>query len=249
LNPFHIWYAQEVRNYSLMILFAILGLGAVMRVDDAVAPLRRVWGLAGVWIGGLLSNLSFSFQITAAGVWGLIRFRKRKPALLTMALAAAITLTACLPWIVQFYERRVMASHLLRLTPVPMSERIRGEASAPILGLPYAAYALSVGFSLGPSLRELRKTPSLEIAQDHPVAIAATALSSNSRPRADSLAAGDPRPVSLLALGFVAVGSGGAGVQVLNPATRPPHSRHILLVRRPPRPAGSGEFCSRAPWG
>jgi mannosyltransferase len=176
VNPFHIWYAQEVRNYTLVILFAILGLAVVQRLDASPAPRRRIPELAGVWIGGVLSNLSFVFHIAASGLWGLVRFRRRSPALVAVVLAAAITLVACLPWMVQFYERRIVASHLFRLSSVPASERIRGETTAPIWGLPYAAYAFSTGFSLGPSLRELRKTPSLEIIRSHPAAILATAL-------------------------------------------------------------------------
>ena len=39
---------------------------------------------------------------------------------------------------------------------------LRGDATAPILGIPYCIYAFSVGFSLGPSLRELRLSRSLE---------------------------------------------------------------------------------------
>jgi 4-amino-4-deoxy-L-arabinose transferase-like glycosyltransferase len=176
VNPFHIWYAQEVRNYSLVMLFAVLGLGAIRRLDLAPESRRGIVGLAGVWIGGVLSNLSFSFHIAASGLWGFLRFRTRRTALVSLGLAAAITLLACLPWIVQFYERRVVASHLLRLGAVPVSEKIRGETTAPIWGIPYAAYAFSVGFTLGPSLRELRRTPSPEIVRSHPVAIASTAI-------------------------------------------------------------------------
>lgn len=175
VNPFHIWYAQEVRNYSLVMFFAILGLGAMRRFDSLPASPRRVAELAGVWIGGLLSNLSFAFHIAASGLWGGVRYRSRRRALLSLGIAGAITLLACLPWIVQFYERRVVASHLLRLSTVPASEKIRGETTAPVLGLPYAAYAFSAGFTLGPSLRELRRSPSLEMAKRHAAATVAVA--------------------------------------------------------------------------
>jgi mannosyltransferase len=173
VNPFHIWYAQEVRNYSLVMLFAILGLGAMQRFDATPASPRRVVHLSAVWVGGLLSNLSFAFHVAAVALWGVFRFHSRKRAMVCMGIAAAITLLACLPWIVQFYERRVVASHLLRLGTVPVGERIRGETTAPVLGLPYAAYAFSAGFTLGPSLRELRRSPSLEMAERHAAATGA----------------------------------------------------------------------------
>ena len=175
LNPFHIWYAQEVRNYTLLMLFAILGLGVLQRLDSSSSPRRRIAEIALVWFGGIASNLAYAFHIAASGLWGLFRFRARRSALVSLLLAGAITIVASLPWIVQFYERRITSSHLLRLGTVPVEERIRGETTAPILALPYAAYAFSVGFTLGPSLRELRQTPSLAIAGAHPAAIAATA--------------------------------------------------------------------------
>jgi hypothetical protein len=59
---------------------------------------------------------------------------------------------------------------------VPQEEKLRGEATAPVMALPYAAYAWSVGFSLGPSVRELRKSPSAQVLTRHPVAVGATAV-------------------------------------------------------------------------
>ena len=92
VNPFHIWYAQEVRNYSLVMLFAILGLAAMQRFESAPGSVRRIAGLAGIWIGGILSNLSFAFHIAASALWGIVRFRSRGRALAGLGLAAAITL-------------------------------------------------------------------------------------------------------------------------------------------------------------
>ncbi len=176
INPFAVWYAQEVRNYAFVMLFAVLSLAALGRFDGAVRPVSRVPGLAASWIAGLLCNLSFSFHIAAGGIWGALRSFRKKHALVGLLAAGAITAVALLPWAVEFYNRRVVESHLLRLDPVPVTERLRGEETAPVLGLPYAAYVFSVGFSLGPSLRELRESPSLATLGRYPVAVGATAV-------------------------------------------------------------------------
>ena len=56
LNPFHIWYAQEVRNYAFLVLFTVLALGAIQKLEEA-GRLRSIPTLAFAWIGGLLFNL------------------------------------------------------------------------------------------------------------------------------------------------------------------------------------------------
>lgn len=175
INPFHIWYAQEVRNYTFAILCAVLAMGAIQKLDER-GRLRDGALLAGSWVAGLLFNLSFAFQITASGLWGLVRFRRRGRTFLILAGAAAATVIALLPWEVEFFNRRIRSSHLLTLEPVPQEERLRGEATAPVIGIPYAAYAFSVGFSLGPSLRELRTDRSAESLRRHALPIAATGL-------------------------------------------------------------------------
>jgi len=175
INPFHIWYAQEVRNYSLLVLFAVLAITALQRLDSD-GRIRRSIPLAVCWIAGLLSNLSMLFHMVAALVWGIVRFRKRKAVLHALILAAVISAVALLPWEIEFYRGRLVDSHALKLDPVPAGERLRGDATAPLLGIPYAIYAFSAGFSLGPSLRELRRAPTIETLIKHAVPIAAVAI-------------------------------------------------------------------------
>jgi hypothetical protein len=124
----------------------------------------------------MLTNLSMAFQIAASGLWGLFRFARRPRSLAGLLAAGAIVIVALLPWEIEFYQRQVSPSYLLRIEEVPSEERLRGEATAPVLAIPYAIYAFSVGFSLGPSLRELREDPSIAILRRHAVAVGATAL-------------------------------------------------------------------------
>lgn len=175
INPFHIWYAQEVRNYSLLVFFTVLAIIALQRLDSD-GRLRRSIPLAICWIAGLLSNLSMLFHMVGALIWGLVRFRKRTAVLLGLILAAVLSVIALLPWEIEFYRGQLADSHALSLNAVPEGERLRGKSTAPMLAIPYAIYAFSAGFSLGPSLRELRRSPSLETVAKHPVPIAAVAV-------------------------------------------------------------------------
>jgi hypothetical protein len=175
VNPFHVWYAQEVRNYTLVMLASIGSLAMVRRMEERPRP--GTWlALAGVWVAGLLSNLSMAFQIAASGAWGVVRFARRPRALAGLLAAGVVALVALLPWELEFYKRQVSSSYLLRAETVPSEERLRGDATAPILGIPYAIYAFSAGFSLGPSLRELRRDPSVGTISRHPIAIGVTAV-------------------------------------------------------------------------
>ena len=82
--------------------------------------------------------------------------------------------------------RRVLRPAGLALVPAPpgagprQRRRMRGEATAPALwAFPYAAYAFSVGFSLGPSAAgSFAGRPSSQVLARHPLPIAATAFAS-----------------------------------------------------------------------
>lgn len=175
INPFHIWYAQEVRNYSFVIFLSIVGIVLIQRLDR-LERVRGTFGLAVSWILGLLCNLSMGFHVVAVGLWGLGRFRRRGRALILLLLSGVVTLVVLLPWGFEFYQRRISSSHLLKLESVPSEQRLRGNAAEPILGLPYALYSFSAGFSLGPSLRELRRSRSIETIRPYAVPIVATGL-------------------------------------------------------------------------
>lgn len=177
INPFHVWYSQEIRNYVLAMLFAIVGLGAIRSFADRErrGAAARLMALAATWTAGLLANLSFGFHVVAASAWGWLQLRRSPRDLVLLGFALVLTGAALFPWLHGFYERRVARSNALSLAPIPQEELLRGGATAPLSGLPYAAFAFSAGYSLGPSLSELRRSPSVAALRGHEVAIGATA--------------------------------------------------------------------------
>ena len=171
VSPYHIWYSQEVRNYALFILTGILATGAFLRLLVSTEPPVRETGAAGpaptrvrslafaaygvLNFAGFLSNLAHLFTLAAHGAVQLFRRHGRR-LWIGMIASWAITLLLLSPWIALFWERHVEVSGALEFGSEPKTEKLRGETSAPALGIPYTYFVYSVGYSLGPSPRELR---------------------------------------------------------------------------------------------
>lgn len=156
VSPFHLWYSQEIRNYALAILFAVLSIGFLVRwLATGRSAARNLLGYTLTNVAGLLSNLSHSFLLIGQGTLfflGTVSIRRRWRGLILSWVAVALSLA---PWIMDFWQRQVVPSGALELTTVADGERLRGDTSAPLWGVPYTYASFSYGFSLGPSLREL----------------------------------------------------------------------------------------------
>jgi 4-amino-4-deoxy-L-arabinose transferase-like glycosyltransferase len=159
-SPFLVWYGQEARNYSLLILCVCLA-GAVL-----LTPIRRPLGhgaavLALAW-AGLLSNFSFGLLAPLYLRWWLTGgdggggrrggWRSGLPGALALALVLALLVAPWVPQVRQAWDWR-------RLEPAyasgPGETPLRGSTTFHAAAIPFALHALAVGYSLGPSLREL----------------------------------------------------------------------------------------------
>jgi len=196
ISPFHVWYAQEARNYAFLILFAILAEWAFHRLIHRGARPALLAGYGLALLGGFLSNLSMAFLLcaqaarlladrivaararprdkalpgarAAPGAWGRLVPR----VVLVWALVAA-----CLsPWAVRFYDNQIRPSALLTTAEVPTEEKLRQETTDSVLGLPYTFYAFATGYSFGPSRREMWIEGPTQAARRHAVEIAIATL-------------------------------------------------------------------------
>ncbi|MCA9729638.1 MAG: glycosyltransferase family 39 protein, partial [Candidatus Eisenbacteria bacterium] len=177
LNPFHVWYAQELRNYTLFMLTGVLATGFFLRIS--LGTQRRFLAYGVVNFLGFLSNLAHLFVVLTHGLVQLLRGRSGRGLWRGLAVSWVLTLLLMGPWIVRFWDRHVEVSGALEPTMVPSGEKLRGDTSAPLAGVPYAYYAFSVGYSWGPSLRELRSLNqgmSLDALRPHAPAILYAAL-------------------------------------------------------------------------
>jgi mannosyltransferase len=161
LSPFHLWYSQEVRGYALFILLAIVSTGLFLRLDRSSGRRWVLYTLCNLL--AFLSNLAHLFTLAAQGWARLLRRAGPRPLWRGLLLSWAITLLLLSPWIVRFWERRVVESGALELGSPPATAPMRGETTAPLLGIPYAYFVYSVGYSLGPSLRALHGRISFDL--------------------------------------------------------------------------------------
>ncbi len=155
LSPFHLWYSQEARGYTFLILFAaaasLVFLDMVRRGPD---PRRAL-------LYALLTALAIWSSMTALFLWGaqlltllfLERPRGRRAALCWL-LAMGGALVAAVPYLLK-------AAGILavgRLLPGSATgEALRGETTFTPLAYLFTAYSFFFGYSLGPSLQDLHQ--------------------------------------------------------------------------------------------
>lgn len=158
LSPFVTWYGQEYRGYVFALLFATLALLALL--DAQERGRRRDVPLLALWtVLGALSNMSVVLLVPVfAGALLLApppgRSRWGAPLLYLGLVTLALS-----PWITHHLVQRLGWLEWGRLVPGRAAGAdeapLRGDTTFSWAGIPFTFYVLSVGYSLGPSLRDL----------------------------------------------------------------------------------------------
>jgi len=174
ISPFAVWYAQEARGYSFLILFATAaGLVLVDALRQGPPP-GRAAALAALCFAGLASNFAFLFLVAAFALTVLVvaRVRRLRDWLLwALALGGGVLLA--LPWLLE----AAGIWEVGRVVPgAATGEALRGATTFDAWALPFTGYALFYGFSLGPSLTELHGTDALAAVRAQAPVLALGAL-------------------------------------------------------------------------
>jgi mannosyltransferase len=155
LNPFHVWYCQESRGYSFLMMFSVLMALTIL----ALGRKRSGYGLALLFAlataGAVWSNLGGIFLWLGMGL-GVLLFHfpanRRQWLLWGLAFGAGLLLVS--PWLLK-------ASGIWAVDRVlpgsGVGESLRGETTFSPLAWPYTLQTFFYGYSLGPSLRELHQ--------------------------------------------------------------------------------------------
>ena len=173
VNPLHVHYSQEIRNYAFAVFFAM----AAAVVSDRLAQAgtaRRAVGYALCVAASVLSNFSATFSFLAQAVSYLRRAGITRGAVTRFAAATLLVVVLISPWIyrVTTYIDFGKLATPVRPGQLDAAERLRGDTTFRIESVPYAAFAYSVGFTLGPSLRELHDVTSIGgVAAKHAPAV------------------------------------------------------------------------------
>jgi len=161
LSPFHIWYSQEARMYSLQILLVLGAMLFFLRawesnrlVDYVIYGLLTVLALFTHVASVLMLFAQFAFIVGAS-----IRLRRKLAAWAVVQIAIVLVF---LPWVVRFLSGQSMSSGL---------SRIGFERNMNLFQLGYGLYTFSVGFSLGPSVSQLHYLDATKAIMPHLTAI------------------------------------------------------------------------------
>ena len=174
-SPFLVWYAQEVRNYTLLMLCVCVSSALLLGLRERMTA-RGVIGYLAAAGAGLLSNLSFAFMAPVHLRWWLARPGARWRRIAVAAVAAIALLVLASPWVPQIgriWDWRRLQPHRVAATT---ETRLRGSTTFHAAALPFAAYSFAVGYTLGPPVRELRASASTGTLRPHAAVIAAAAL-------------------------------------------------------------------------
>lgn len=160
LSPILIWYSQEIRGYIAAVALTILMTHFLLIWSRH--PRRKTLLLYGVCtLGALLSNLTASFVVAAHFFYMLASpTRRRLMGRWFVAIFAVLLLFS--PWIREIIVRVSPQKAILSQAIEP--PKGGAELSAHIL--PYSVYTMSVGYTLGPSTREIKANPSLAIKRN-----------------------------------------------------------------------------------
>ena len=173
LNPFHLYYSQELRFYAPLSLLSLLALIAFERFH--ARPTTRTGVLLGTVLAlACLVHFSALFLGAAFVVYLALTGRFRGDHLRFGALAAGIVLLLISPWIYRelSFLRQI---HVVGISTLSAGERLRGDLTLSRWSYPYSLYAFSAGYSLGPSLRELHLgAPTFALFERHAAAIGST---------------------------------------------------------------------------
>jgi uncharacterized membrane protein len=177
-SPLHLYYSQELRNYSFLLFFGLAATYYLHRLLEKES--RRDFVLYVVcMVAAVLCNFSAAFLYAAHAIVFLFRKNTTKRRVMRWAAASLVIALLISPWI---YRVFVFVDFEKLATPVmpgqlEETERLRGETTFHMAGVPYTFYVFSTGFTLGPSLRDLHVLTSMsDVLRAHGLTVAWAAV-------------------------------------------------------------------------
>ncbi len=155
ISPFHIWYSQDGRGYSFMILFAACATLLLFKLIRKKLSLKYYF-LYGLTLALMvLSNQSAMFLIVAhILVIALFSFPTSRTQFLHWIAAFTFALILVSPWLLKAFG---IIEFGRALPGANSDEVLRGAGNFSLMGIPFALHSLFYGFSIGPTLFELHR--------------------------------------------------------------------------------------------
>ena len=162
VHPLHVYYSQEVRNYSMLFFFAMLSCYLLQRLLEAETRRRYAAYVLGM-TAAALCNFTAAFLFAVHSILFLFRRGTGRRRIGRWALVSVVLLVLLSPWLYRVYKVIDVRALVTPVLPgeIATVERLRGDTTIGAVVIPYTAYTFSVGFALGPSTRELHAGASM----------------------------------------------------------------------------------------
>lgn len=179
-SPFHLYYAQEARCFSMLLFFLLLSAWFMMRVDDATNRWSRLALLAGYVVATTLSlytHFIALFYLASQGIYQLARSRLALKKIACWISGAACSVLLFLPWLLIAMRtaagtgqaRRYLLlkvpqtyfSFLFGDTLIPLDEQaVRSVGATMLAYMPVLLIAVLAVLALAPGIvRAVRRNP------------------------------------------------------------------------------------------
>ncbi len=158
ISPFHLWYSQETRNYALFFDAALLAWPIYLQEIEQRTRGTFVAAL-GVSLLACLLNLTGFFVVAIYGICALVIGRSTRYPLWRVLLLGVLLLVLLLPWITTMLQQMgpLQFGRPEEATRAQAAEIVRGEGPPGLLSLPYTFLVFTLGFTMGPSVHELKE--------------------------------------------------------------------------------------------
>jgi len=174
VNPFHIYYSQEVRAYVLLMGFGVVGLWSFL-LEVRERSVRSAVLLFLTSAGAALSSFGGLFLVAAEGVLALLAGFRRGYPWWRFVLVQLVVVVLLVPYVREF-GTTVDPDTIVGLSEVTEDERLRGSHTFSIAAPLHSLYAYSVGITLGPAINEMHRSLSLATFRPHLPVMALAAL-------------------------------------------------------------------------
>lgn len=174
INPFHIYYSQEVRGYILLMAFGVLCIWALL-ADVERRTFRSGLMLFLSSLGACLSSFGGFFIILVGGVLALIAGWRRGYPIRRYVFVHVLVL-ACLGSYLGEFGTTVEPESIVGIGEDDERMLLRGSHTFSALAPMHSLFAYSVGLSLGPSINEMHRSLSFGTFRPHLPALGAVAL-------------------------------------------------------------------------
>lgn len=159
LSPYAIWYSQEARMYAMFLLCACVYVVVAWPVIHRSLGVHELGGLTLVTTAGLYSHHYMIMLTLAFGLFLLLR--------------GGLTQKRAWTWFVTQAISLLLFSYWLYLTANKLDAIAGFPKPGVLMWVPYTLFNFVFGFSLGPSVRELREAGASAAMLNHGLVITA----------------------------------------------------------------------------